>query len=67
MEDYDFSVKMKKKFRITQIKEPRLVLSARRHEKAGFLKTRFQWVCIRCLYQMGVSPFWLAKLYKDVR
>ena len=67
MEDYDFSVRMKKQFKVKQIKLPKLVLSARRHVEAGFFKTRIQWILIRKLYKLGVSPFKLAKWYADVR
>ncbi len=67
MEDYDFSKRMSQKFRTKKIYDPRLIVSARRHERSGFLKTRLQWVIIRKLFQWGVSPAFLAKLYKDVR
>ncbi|MBA3899021.1 MAG: glycosyltransferase family 2 protein [Bacteroidetes bacterium] len=67
MEDYDFSLRMKTNFNVKQIKEPQLILSARRHLKAGFVKTRLQWILIRRLYQMGFSPSFLSKLYQDIR
>jgi len=67
MEDYDFSLKLKRHYNITHIKHPPLILSARRHEKSGFIKTRFQWIMIKRLYQLGISPDWLAKWYSDVR
>ncbi len=67
MEDYDFSRRLKQNFKSIKIKEPPIVVSARRHVKAGFFKTRFQWITIRKLYKMGVSPNLLAKWYADVR
>ena len=67
MEDYDFSVRMKKQFKVKQIKFPKLILSARRHVEAGFIKTRILWILIREFYKWGVSPFRLAKWYVDVR
>lgn len=67
MEDYDFSVRMKEQFKVKQIKFPKLILSARRHVEAGFLKTRILWILIRKFYKWGVSPFKLAKWYADVR
>lgn len=67
MEDYDFSIRMKQLFKVKQIKEPKLILSARRHIKAGFFKTRLQWVLIKKLYLLGVSPYKLDKWYKDIR
>lgn len=67
MEDYDFSIRMKKQFKVKQVKYPKLILSARRHIEAGFFKTRMQWILIRKLYKLGISPFKLAKWYADVR
>ncbi len=67
MEDYDFSKRMNERFRVVRICEPSLIVSPRRHVKAGFIKTRLQWILIKRLYQMGVSPFALARLYRDVR
>jgi rSAM/selenodomain-associated transferase 2 len=67
MEDYDFSKRMRKRFKVIKIKEPHIVISARRHVKAGFFKTRFQWIAIRKLYKWGVSPKRLAKWYGNIR
>jgi rSAM/selenodomain-associated transferase 2 len=68
MEDYDLSLRLKKNgYRTIKIETPKIHVSPRRHTKAGFFKTRFQWVMIRKLYKIGVSPNWLAKWYGDVR
>ncbi|MFQ5335509.1 MAG: TIGR04283 family arsenosugar biosynthesis glycosyltransferase [Flavobacteriales bacterium] len=67
MEDYDFSIRLKARNRVVKINDPQIVVSARRHEKAGFVKTRFQWVMIKKLYLLGVSPHRLANWYGDVR
>ncbi len=67
MEDYDFSIRMRNQFRTEKIYEPCLIVSARRHQKDGFLKTRLLWILIRILYRWGVSPRFLVKYYKDVR
>jgi len=67
MEDYDFSMRLKTNYKIINIKEPKIIVSARRHIKAGFLKTRFQWVMIRKLYLLGVEPDRLTKWYGDIR
>ncbi|MCZ6593692.1 MAG: hypothetical protein O6943_02115, partial [Bacteroidetes bacterium] len=67
MEDYDFSKRMRQHFKVIKIKEPPIVVSARRHIKAGFFKTRFQWIAIKKLYQLGISPKVLAKWYSDIR
>ena len=67
MEDYDFSKRANALYNFITIKHPQIILSARRHIKVGFLKTRFQWIIIRKLYQWGVSPEKLANWYGDVR
>ncbi len=67
MEDYDFSIRMKKQFKVKQIKFPKLIVSARRHIETGFFKTRMQWILIKKLYLTGVSPHLLAKWYADAR
>jgi len=67
MEDYDFSIRLRKEFKVIKISHPKIIVDSRRHEKAGFFKTRTQWIMIRKLYKLGVSPTILAKWYKDVR
>ena len=67
MEDYDFSMRMRSKYRVKLIEEPPLVVSARRHIQSGFIKTRLQWIVIKKLYLMGVSAETLVQWYKDVR
>lgn len=67
MEDYDFSLRMNSQFQTQKIYKPCITVSARRHEKSDFLKTRLQWIFIRKLYKWGLSPFKLANWYKDVR
>lgn len=67
MEDFDFSQRLSKYYRTFKIRQPKIIVSARRHIKAGFFKTRLQWVLIRKLFKWGVSPFILAKWYKDIR
>lgn len=67
MEDFDFSIRLSKKYSTYKIREPQITVSSRRHIKAGFFKTRLQWVFIRFFFQWGVSPFLLAKWYKDIR
>lgn len=67
MEDYEFSKRLNKKYRTIKIKNPAIVVSARRHVRAGFVKTRLQWILIRKLFKLGISPHVLSKAYKDVR
>lgn len=66
MEDYDFAIRLRE-FKVVKINHPKIIVDSRRHVNNGFLKTRFQWITIRRLYKLGVSPFILAKWYKDVR
>ena len=67
MEDYDFSIRMLSKYKVCLIKEPRIIVDARRHVKDGFLKTRIKWMLIKRLFLFGVSPKWLNDWYKDIR
>ncbi len=67
MEDYEFSKRMRQHLKVIKIKQPPIIISARRHIKVGFFKTRFKWIAIRKLYQWGVSPNMLAKWYGDIR
>ncbi len=67
MEDYDFSKRMRDRFRSVRILDPKLIMSSRRFVKNGFVRTCIQWILIKRLYQLGVSPYTLVKLYKDVR
>lgn len=67
MEDYDFSVRLRSKYQVKRIKEPKLILDSRRHIKDGFVRTRMKWILIKKLYLIGVSPERLASWYSDVR
>ena len=67
MEDYEFSNRLRKQFRTVRICQPKLIVSPRRHIKTGFIKTRLQWILIKRLYQLGFSPYALARWYRDVR
>ena len=67
MEDYDFSKRMRERFKVVRICGPRLVVSPRRHVEAGFVRTRVQWILTRRLYELGVSPDHLARWYPKVR
>jgi rSAM/selenodomain-associated transferase 2 len=67
MEDYDFSKRMRENSKTVRIMHPRLILSPRRHISNGFVRTRFQWITIKRLYLLGVSPHILEKMYSDIR
>ena len=64
MEDYESSLRLKKAdAKMIKINDTPFIVSARRHIKNGFVKTRLQWIVIRKLYQWGISPNQLVKLY----
>jgi len=67
MEDYDFSKRLSHKFKLIKIYDPKIIVSARRQVKAGFWKTRLQWILVRLLFKMKIPPNYLTYLYKDVR
>ncbi|MBA2744608.1 MAG: hypothetical protein H0U44_00145 [Flavisolibacter sp.] len=67
MEDYDLSIRMRSKYKVGVIKEPKLILSSRRQLKDGFIRTHLKWFFIKKLYRLGISPQKLADWYKDTR
>ena len=67
MEDYDFSIRMRSKYKVSVIREPKLILSPRRQQRDGFIRTHLKWFFIKKLYQLGMSPQKLAEWYKDIR
>jgi rSAM/selenodomain-associated transferase 2 len=67
MEDYDLSIRMRSKYKVGVIKEPKLILSPRRQLKDGFIRTHLKWILIKKLYLLGMSPQKLADWYKDIR
>ena len=67
MEDYDFSIRMLAKYKVCMIKEPKLVIDARRHIKDRFLRTRIKWMLIKRLYLPGFPPTKLNQWYGDTR
>ncbi len=67
MEDYDLSIRMRSKYKVGVIKEPKLILSPRRQLKDGFIRTHLKWFFIKKLYLLGISPLKLAEWYKDIR
>jgi rSAM/selenodomain-associated transferase 2 len=67
MEDFDFSNRLRAHYRVLRLQSPRLIVSPRRHERAGFVWTRLQWILVKRLYLLGCPPRLLARLYPDVR
>jgi rSAM/selenodomain-associated transferase 2 len=65
MEDYEFAKGLKKLGKLTRIDEK--VTSSFRRYKKGTLRYMLKCNLIWYLYKLGVSPDYLAKLYKDVR
>ena len=66
MEDYEMSIRLQEGgAKMIKITTPSIVVSSRRHIKEGFVKVRIKWILIRKLYQWGVKPSFLKKLYKD--
>ena len=63
MEDYEFMKRLNRAYPIIRIKEPRLILSSRRHEEQGVFRTCFKWMLINRLYNFGIKPEVLARLY----
>ncbi len=58
MEDYDFSNRMLSKYKVCLIREPMIIVDARRHVRMDF-KIRIKWMVIKRLFLLGVSPKWL--------
>jgi len=67
MEDNEFLLRMSKISSVKKIYDPKIVVSSRRHIKAGFWKTRVQWILIRVLFKLKVSPSLLKYLYPKVK
>ncbi len=67
MEDYEFSRRLRRGYRSVRILTPRLIVSPRRHERTGFLRTRLLWIVIYLLYRAGCPTRYLAALYSNVR
>lgn len=69
MEDYDYSLKLRRYGLIPGMTRGRIVTSARRYGRGtlGILKTEFCMWKLRSLYRKGVSPEILQKYYKDIR
>lgn len=66
MEDYDFARKLWMSGKISFLMEP-IYVSDRRWRKSGLFSTVAFWAIIQALYQLGVSPRRLARLYGVVR
>jgi len=66
MEDFQFSLNLKKKGRVTRVKE-KIGTSARRFTQGGVFKTFLLMQKMQILYMAGVSPEKLNKMYREIR
>lgn len=66
MEDWEFSLRIKKQGRTCLINTP-IGTSARRFKKGGELKTLLLMHKLKILYTLGVSPKELVKIYREAR
>ena len=67
MEDYEFSLRMKRGgIPITQL-PGRIITSGRRYRTGHPLKTMWQMFCLRCLYRRGMDINEIARKYRDIR
>lgn len=66
LEDYEFIRRLRRTGSLALLDEP-VYVSDRRWRKQGLIPTLWSWFSVQALYLAGVSPFWLAHLYRDVR
>lgn len=66
MEDYQFSLNMKNKYRIHQVNS-RIITSSRRFEKEGIIKTMWKMQKFQHMFRKGVDINIINKKYRDIR
>ncbi len=66
MEDFEFSLRIRKIGRMKRLKE-KIGTSSRRFTSNGILKTFLFMQKMKILYMMGISPEKLSKMYREVR
>jgi rSAM/selenodomain-associated transferase 2 len=66
MEDYEFVSRLRRAGKLALLDTP-IHVSARRWKEGGLWRTMWTWFWIQSLYLAGVSPFTLARWYKDIR
>jgi rSAM/selenodomain-associated transferase 2 len=66
MEDYDLARRLVRRARTICLKQS-LVVSARRWEKFGLLRTTAAWFFLHVFYYLGVPARWWSKLYPSIR
>jgi rSAM/selenodomain-associated transferase 2 len=66
MEDLDFWLRMVRNGKVILLGAP-VVSSARRFRRFGFVRQQLRNVALVMLFILGVSPFTLSRLYRDIR
>jgi rSAM/selenodomain-associated transferase 2 len=66
MEDYDFARRLVRRGKTVCLKDP-LVVSARRWEEYGLLRTLAAWVVLHFFYYLRVPVRWWDRLYPPLR
>ena len=66
LEDYDFVRRLRQQGELVLLDEP-VLASARRWRHSSLPGTLWSWFCIQSLYLLGVSPYRLARMYRNVR
>ena len=66
MEDYDFARRLVKAGKTVCLKDP-LVVSARRWEEHGLLRTLAAWFCLHVFFCFGLPTSWWARWYPPIR
>jgi rSAM/selenodomain-associated transferase 2 len=66
MEDYHFARRLIRQGRTVCLKEP-LIVSARRWEEFGLLRTTAAWFFLHVFYYLGIPSRWWGRLYPDIR
>ena len=66
MEDYEFARRLRKSGRLALLDTP-IHVSARRWRKSSVISTTWNWISIHGLYYAGVSPYRLARMYRNIR
>jgi len=66
MEDYDFARRLIQRGKTVCLKQP-LLVSARRWEEYGLLRTLTAWFVLHCFYYLHVPARLWARLYPPIR
>jgi len=66
LEDYEFGRRLWRRGPLALLPTP-VYVSSRRWLRAGLLPTMWSWFWVQALYLAGVSPYFLARLYRHVR